>query len=90
MPRPSSSTVIDDAVLVQRDADVRGMAVHRLVDRVVENFPDQMMQAGRADAADVHAGALANRLEAFEDGDVFGGVGHSGGDYEQVRSVRRV
>jgi hypothetical protein len=29
-----------------------------------------------ADAADVHAGALADRLEAFENLDVFGGVGH--------------
>ena len=59
------------AVLVQGDADVRRMAVHRLVDRVVERFPDQVMQAGAADAADVHAGALANRLESLEDGDVF-------------------
>ena len=32
------------------------------------------MQAGAADAADVHAGAFPDRLEAFEDGDVFGGV----------------
>ena len=62
------------AVLVQRDADVRGVAVHRLVDRVVENLPDQMMQPGGADAADVHAGPLADRLEAFENGDVFCGV----------------
>ena len=33
------------------------------------------MQPGDADAADVHAGALADGLEAFENGDVFCGVG---------------
>src|SRR4051794_9180794 len=62
------------AVLVERDADVRRVAVHRLVDRVVENFPDEVMQPRGPDAADVHAGALANGLEAFQDGDVFGGI----------------
>ena len=62
------------AVLVQGDADVARVPVHRLVDRVVERFPDEMMQAGAADAADVHAGALSNGLEPFEDGDVFGCV----------------
>ena len=62
---------------MQRDADVRRVAVHRLVDRVVERLPDEVMQAGAANAADVHAGALPDRLEAFEDGDVFGGVSRS-------------
>ena len=61
---------------MQRHGDGRGVAVHGLVDRVVEDLPDQVVQAGRADAADVHAGALADGLEAFEDGDVFGGVAH--------------
>jgi hypothetical protein len=28
--------------------------------------------SGRADSADVHAGALADGLEAFQNGDVFG------------------
>src|SRR5206468_11791024 len=50
------------------------MPVHRLVDAVVEDFPDEVMQAGRADAADVHAGPLPDRLQAFQDRDVFGGV----------------
>ena len=60
---------------VQRDLHVRGVAVHRLVDRVVEDLPDQVMEARRADAPDVHAGALAHGLEAFEDRDVLGRVG---------------
>ena len=33
-----------------------------------------MVQAGRADAADVHARALPDRLEALENRDVFSGV----------------
>ena len=68
------------AVFVQRDDDVRGVAVHRLVDRVVEDLPDEVVQAGAADAADVHARALADGFEAFENGDVFRGISgrHSG------------
>ena len=63
------------AVFVQRDDDVRGVAVHRLVDRVVENLPDEVVEAGAADAADIHARPLADRLEPLEDGDVFRCVG---------------
>jgi len=33
-----------------------------------------MMETRAAHAADVHAGALSNRLEPFEDGDVLGCV----------------
>src|SRR3954468_3384396 len=33
-----------------------------------------MMEAGRADASDVHPGTLADRPETLENGDVFGGV----------------
>ena len=74
----NAATVVCDcdrgAVLVQCDGDVRGIAVHRLVYRVVEDLPDEVVQAGAADAADVHARALADGFEAFEDGDVFRGV----------------
>jgi hypothetical protein len=38
-----------------------------------------MVESGGADAADLHARPLANRLEPFEDGDVFCCVGgHQG------------
>ena len=74
MPRPSSSIGDGGAVGVQRDPDVRGVAVHRLVDGVVDDFPDEVMQSSRADAADVHARPLADGLQAFENGDVFRGV----------------
>ena len=67
------------SVLVQRHGDGGREAVHRFVDRVVENLPHQMVQAGAAHAADVHAGPLANGLQTFEDRDVFRRIGrHSG------------
>jgi DNA gyrase subunit B len=40
-----------------------------LVDPVVHDLPDQVVQAALAGRADVHAGALAHRLEALEDRD---------------------
>jgi hypothetical protein len=46
------------------------VAVHGLVDGVVENFPNQVVQAGAADAADVHARALADGLQPLEHLDI--------------------
>ena len=67
------------AVLVQRDFDLVGVAVHGLVDGVVEDFPDQVMQPRRPGAADVHARALPHGVEAFENGNAAGVVGGGGG-----------
>jgi hypothetical protein len=61
-------------VLVQRHRDVRSEPVHRLVDGVVENFPDEMVEPGAADAPDVHSGTFADGLQPLENGDVFRGV----------------
>src|SRR5690606_37866981 len=58
----------------QNHANLRGMAVHCLVDRVVQNFPDEVMQTCAAYPPDVHAGTLADRIEALEDRDVLGAV----------------
>ena len=74
MPRPLSVDGDRLAVLVQRDGDACRVAVDGLVDGVVDDLPDEVVQAVAVDAADVHAGPFADRLEAFEDGDVFGGV----------------
>ena len=41
-------------------------AGERLVDRVVDDFVDEMMQARPAGRPDVHGRALADGLEAFE------------------------
>ena len=74
------STVVGDGrtpvVLVERDLDARCVAVDGFVDGVVEDLPQQMMVAMGVGAPDVHRGPLANRLQAFENVDVFGGIRH--------------
>ena len=74
MPRPLSLTVTLSPSLCSVTDDLGGVAVHRLVDGVVDDLPDQVVQSRAAHAADVHARALADGLEALEDGDVFSGV----------------
>ena len=65
----------DAVVRVDDDLDLVGLAGERLVDRVVHHLVDQVMEASHAGRADVHAGPLANGLEALEDGDVLSPVG---------------
>ena len=55
------------AVLVQRDRDAVAVAVHRLVDGVVEQLPEQMVQPGAVDAADVHARAACGPARALRE-----------------------
>ena len=74
----NAAAVVDDAHAIagqERDLDVIGEAAHGLVARVVEDLPDQMMQAVRTGRADVHARALADRLEALQDLDRVGAIG---------------
>ena len=44
------------------NADVFGVAGHRLIDGVVHNFPDEMVQSLDSRGADIHSRSLANRL----------------------------
>jgi len=48
-----------------------------LIDGVVDNFGDQMVQTFLIGGTDIHAGALADRLQTFED--LNGGSGVVGG-----------
>ncbi len=64
----------DRVVLVDRDVDAVAVARERLVDGVVHDLVDEVVQPAHADVADVHGGALADSLEAFEDLDVGGAV----------------
>ncbi len=61
-------------VAVQRDLDKRRVAVRGLVHGVVDDLPHEMVQAALARPADVHAGPLADGVEALEDLDVGSGV----------------
>ena len=58
------------AVLVKDDVDAVRKAVGGLVDGVVDDLPQNVMEAFGARRADVHAGAQAHGLQPFEDGDV--------------------
>src|SRR3989441_538842 len=64
----------DRIVGVQDDLDRVAEARERLVNGIVDDLVHQMMQAVGARVADVHGGALADRLEPFEDLDVARGV----------------
>ena len=62
------------AVLVQRDGDRVGVAVEVFVDGVIDDLPDEVVQALGVHAADVHRRPFADGLQPFEDGNVLGGV----------------
>jgi hypothetical protein len=57
MPRPLSLTRTPPSAM-QRDVDGVGIAGQRLVDRVVDDLPDEVVQAALAGGPDVHAGRL--------------------------------
>ena len=59
---------------MDRDRDRVAVAGQRLVHRVVHDLVDEVVQAADPGRADVHAGTLANGLEALEDRDVLGVV----------------
>ena len=79
--RDAATVVVDRAavVRVEDDADRVAVAGEGLVDRVVDDLVDQVVQTARAGRADVHPGALANRFEPLEDGDVLGVIGVAAG-----------
>ena len=72
-----AAAVVDDgdrAVDVDRDVDLIAEAGQRLVDRVVDDFVDEVVQPGRPGRPDVHRRPLADGLEPFEDLDLVGAV----------------
>ena len=56
----------DGVALVDRHLNFRAVARKRFVDGVIHNFIDEVMQAAHRRRADVHARALAHRLQSFE------------------------
>src|SRR6266542_1950070 len=73
-----AAAVVDDRyriVGMDHDLDVVAIAGERLVDRVVEHLEHHVVQAGSVRrVADVHAGALAHRVETLQDLDAVGVV----------------
>ena len=54
--------------------DQVGAVCERLVDGVVDHLEDEVMEPSGPRRADVHARPQPDRLEAFENGDVFCGI----------------
>ncbi len=63
------------AVRIEGDGDFLGIAGERLVDGVVDDLVDHVVQAGAViGVADIHAGTLADGIEALEDLDAVGAI----------------
>ena len=74
----NSPTVVDYlAAIVVQEGDIDGCAVsgHRLVHRVIDDLPDEVVEPGWAGRSDVHTGPLPDGLETFQNRDVGGAVG---------------
>src|SRR5262249_13663240 len=63
------------AVGVENDLDAVAVAAHGFVYGVVHGLVHEVVESVGARIADVHRGALANRLESLEDLDVARGIG---------------
>ena len=78
--RETATVIVDAAAAIgqQRDVDPRGEARHRLVDRVVDDLPDEGVQTGQTGGPDVHARAFPDGVETLQHLDVFGAVTSAG------------
>ena len=56
----------DTEISQQFDLDPAGMAGDRLVHRIVEDLGHKVMQGAFIGAADIHAGALADRFQSLQ------------------------
>ena len=65
---------LDAAVLEQSHVDLGGVAGHRLVHRVVDDLPHEVVQTALAGGADVHARTFADGLQPLENRDRLGAV----------------
>ena len=65
---------LDEPSACRRDVDPVAVAGERLVDGVVDDLPQAVHEAAGVGGADVHARALADRLEPLEHRQVLGGV----------------
>ncbi len=85
------STVVDNRngpVDMDRDVDLIAESGQRLVDRVIDDFVDQVVQSERSGRSDVHRRALLDSFEAFEDLDLVRRVVGGGRGTAKPRSVR--
>ena len=64
----SAAVVVNTTSAIGEKCDANAVTEtsHRFVDRVVDDFPNEVVKAGETSGADVHTGALANGIESFE------------------------
>ena len=65
-----ATAIIDDlyaAIFQQLDGNLVGVAGHGLIDGVINDLPNEVVQAARTGRTNVHAGALTDGLEALQD-----------------------
>jgi hypothetical protein len=74
--RHAAAVIAIDGAAVGLDAqlDPRCVAGHRLIDRVVDDLPHQVVQATGVGRADVHGRPSADGLQPFENLDALGRV----------------
>ncbi len=73
----NAAAVVDHGnriVDVDDDFNSLGVAGQSLVDGIIHDLVDEVVQAHFPGRTDIHGRAQANRLEAFQDFDVFAGV----------------
>src|SRR5215813_4548822 len=77
LDRDAPSIVLDRdrAIVGDNDYDAVADAGHRLVNTVIDDLGHELVQAADVSAAYIHTGALAHRLESFEDLYLGGGIG---------------
>ena len=86
MPRPLSTTVTTPSALIVADDRV-AVAAERFVDRVVDDFADEVVQTALIGAADIHARPAADGFEPFEHLDrtrIIFGSGRLSGRHELI------
>ena len=73
-----AATVVGDStvatVLVQGDFNLAAMPGQILVDRVVDDLPQQVMQALTVDSSDIHRRPHADGFQTFENFNIAGAV----------------
>ena len=66
----NTATVVNNTNVIVRKKgylDAIGEAAHRFISRVVENFPNQVMETIRTSGTDIHTRALAHRFKSLKD-----------------------
>jgi hypothetical protein len=64
-----TTTIIDHttrSISMEYDLDIFGMTCHSLIDRVVDDLPDEVMKTSLISRSDIHTGSFSDWLQTFE------------------------